>query len=133
MAKEWFSVAALALATSCGVAGSEQSAGTALELAGDRCSEVGGVRWSGDALGDTTCPRGLEALGSLSNDRSVCCVLPEDPDPAPSPGCKETSDLSISYLGNGPEVCDAIDVLCPAGKSFNGPCGCGCFGDQPNE
>lgn len=105
----------------------------------DPCSWAGGVCWGADENGNVVCPEGLEPRYDLpcageEMTRSVCCAFSENPPTPPGEECPDRNDPWVSYVGDSPEVCDAIEFLCAdPSAAFRSPCGCGCFirPDQP--
>jgi hypothetical protein len=109
----------------------------------DPCAWAGGVCWAADEFGNVSCPEGLEPRYDVpcfiedgSGSFSVCCAFIEEPPPPPSDECPDPSDPSVRYVGQGPEVCEAIEYLCtPDSRPFDSPCGCGCIypGEDPGR
>jgi hypothetical protein len=114
------------LALSCEVVAENGAAG------GADCGRERGVCWDGSG----GCPTGLEErteLDCAAGGSGVCCVFVEEVAGAPF-DCPERTDPSARYVGEGPEVCEAIDYLCPAGaEPFVSDCGCGCVAPKGTE
>jgi hypothetical protein len=99
------------------------------------CASSGGVCWGADESGNVACPEGLEARAEIPcsieggvRPSSVCCIFVDRPPPPPADKCPSPNDPQIKYMGDGPEICDAIEYLCgDEGSPFVSPCGCGCL------